>query len=145
MAPMRRSFGGWSRLNNVINQDTWEHNYKTVDKPLAQFAGDAAHAQLRDELDFVNEQPTGSSMYDEKPWPEVVNHPRTSQTIFDQCQFGQKNSNGEPVKNSTALLTSDTDLPYYFEGLTCGRFPKRCNGKHAHLTGREANVARKWP
>ena len=30
MAPMCRSFGGWSRMNKVTNRGTWEHNYKST-------------------------------------------------------------------------------------------------------------------
>ena len=57
MAPMCRSFGGLSRLNKVINHNTWHQNYDTIDKPLARFAGQVAEEQLMDGLDFVNEQP----------------------------------------------------------------------------------------
>ena len=27
-------------------------------------------------LEFINEQPIGSSLYQEKPWPKVLEHPR---------------------------------------------------------------------
>ena len=63
MSQMCRSFGGWSRLHKVTNQGTWQHNYDTVDKPLAKFAGEVAQEQFADELDFVNEQPVGSTLY----------------------------------------------------------------------------------
>ena len=42
-------------------------------------------------------------------------------------------------------MASDDDLIYYFHGLRCGALPKRCNGKHVHLTGKEASEARVWP
>ena len=71
MAPMCRSFGGRARMNKHLHPDTWKHNYDTVDKPLACFAGQVAQEQLQDGLDFVNEQPVGSSMYQETPWPTV--------------------------------------------------------------------------
>mgnify|MGYP007015860874 CR=1 FL=1 len=72
-------------------------------------------------------------------------HPRVSSVRFDQCQLGQKNSDGLPVKKPTELVHSDGNLVYYFQDLRCGRFPKRCNGKHAQLTGKEAHAARIWP
>ena len=62
MAPMCRSFGGRSRMNRLLYPETWKRNLDTVDGPLAQFAGQVAHQQLLDELDFVNEQPVGSSL-----------------------------------------------------------------------------------
>ena len=144
-APMCRSFGGLSRLNRVKHHSTWQKNHDTVDKPLAHFAGMVAEAQLSDGLDFVNEQPVGSALYEVNPWPEILKHPRVSSINFDQCQLGQKNSNGISVKKPTQLVHSDENLIYYFKGLTCGRFPKRGNGIHAPLTGKEAHAARIWP
>ena len=49
-------------MNKVINPDTYGENYK-VDAALACFVGRVAKAQLADMLDFVNEQPTGSTLY----------------------------------------------------------------------------------
>ena len=121
---MCRSFGGFSRLNRITNSSTWQHHYDTVDKPLAKFVGQVAQEQLSDGLDFINEQPTGSMLYQESPWPAVLQHPRVSSTKFDQCQLGQKNSEGLPVKKPTELVHSDDNLAYYFRGLTCGRIPK---------------------
>ena len=63
MAPMCRSFGGRSRMNKYLHPDTYEHNLNTVDGHLAKLAGQVAFQQLSDNLDFVNEQPTGSSLY----------------------------------------------------------------------------------
>ena len=72
MAPMCRSSGGWSRMNQVTDQRTWQYHYGTVDMPLAKFAGYVAQEQLADNLDFVNEQLVGSKLYDVKPWPQVL-------------------------------------------------------------------------
>ena len=116
-------------MNRITNQSTWQRNYDTVDKPLAKFAGGAAQAQLADFRGFVNEQLVGSKLYDVKPWPEVLKHPRVESEKFEQCQLGQKNSNGDPVMKPTELVVSDLDLVYYFMNLKCGRFPSRCSGK----------------
>ena len=141
---MCRSFGNRSHVNKVINPDTYDENYK-VDAVLACFVGRVAKAQLAGMLDFVEEQPTGSTLYQVQPWPEVMQHPRTVSVRFDQCQLGQRNSRGEHVKKPTELVASDRDLLHFFEGLKCGHFPKRCSGHHAPLTGTEAYRARIWP
>ena len=87
-------------MNRIIRPETVQHNDDTVDKLLAQFAGQVVYAQLLDELDFVNEQPIGSYLYQVDPWPEVLKDPRVSSTRFDQCQLGQRNSQGQHVKKS---------------------------------------------
>ena len=97
-------------MNIHLNPGTWKRNYDNIDAPLARFAGQVAHEQLLDGLDFVNEQPTGSSMYKEPPWPTVLKHPRVSSVRFDQCQLGQKNSHGDPVKKPTELVLSDENF-----------------------------------
>ena len=79
MAPMCRSFGGLARLKRVIHLSTWQKNYDTVDRPLAHFAGLVAEAQLLDGLDFINEQPVGSALYEVKPRPTVF---ETSQSFI---------------------------------------------------------------
>ena len=118
-------------MNKYLHPDTDEHNLNTVNGPLAKFVGQVAFEQLSDNLDFVNEQPTGSYLYEIDPWPEVLKDPRVSSTRFDQCQLGQRNSHGQHVKKPTELVASHDDLLYYFHGLKCGTFPKQCNGNHA--------------
>ena len=71
-------------MNRITNSSTWQHNYDTVDKPLATFAGEVAEEQLADNLGFVNDQTTGSSLYQVKPWPDVIKEPRVKSTNFDQ-------------------------------------------------------------
>ena len=80
-----------------------------------------------------------------EPWPRVCAHPRHFRISFDQCQLGQRNSKGQPVRKPTELRASDPDLLHYFQHLTCGRFPRLCNGHHEPLTGHEAYRARIWP
>ena len=132
-------------MNKLINNSTYMRNIQTVDKPLAKFCVEVALEQLHDNLDYVNEQPAGSSMYGVVPWPQVCAHPRCCKELFDQCKLGQRDSKGQPVKKSTELRAFAPDLLYYFKGLKCGRFPKQCNGVHVGLTGHEAYRARIWP
>ena len=63
-------------MNRYLHPDTYEHKLNTADGPLAKFAGQVAFEQLSDNLDFVNEQPTGSYLYGVEPWPKVLQDPR---------------------------------------------------------------------
>ena len=81
-------------MNRQLHPETWQRNHDTVDGPLAQFAGQVAYHQLQDDLDFVNEQPVGSTLYLTELWPAVLKHPRVVSEKFDQCQLGQRNSKG---------------------------------------------------
>ena len=130
-------------LQSII-PESFQHHYDTVDKPLAEFAGPVAYQQPLDELDAVNEQPVGISRYTTEPWPVVLNHPRITSEIFDQCQFGQRNSKGH-VKKPTELVASDADLRYYFQDLWCGICPKPCTGIHVEQTGHGDYKDLIWP
>ena len=132
-------------MNKLINYSTYTRNLQIVGNPLAKFCVEVALEQLHDNLDYVNEQPVGSSMYEVVPWPKACAHPRFYKEAFDQCQLGQRNLGGQPVKKSTELRASDPDLLHYFKGLKCGRFPKQCNGVHVELTCHETYTARIWP
>ena len=81
-------------MNRYLNPETYDHHLNTVDGPLAKFAGQVAFEQLSDNLGFVNEQPAGSYLYGVDPWPRVPEDPRVCSTTFDQCQLGQRNSQG---------------------------------------------------
>ena len=63
-----------------------------LDKTVGQDMKKAGAPGLRkvannfDNLDYVNEQPTGSTMYTTaEPWPKVCSHPRFCTGMFDLC------------------------------------------------------------
>ena len=56
-------------MGRVLHTETWQPHHNYVDKPQAQFSGQVSLEQLQDDLDFCNEQPVGSSLYQTKPWP----------------------------------------------------------------------------
>ena len=91
-------------MNRRINHHTWEENLINNDGPLAEFCGHVALEQLKDDLDFVNEQPTGSDMYSLMPWPQVCSHPRVSKESFDQCQLGQRDSKRETSQETYHIV-----------------------------------------
>ena len=54
-------------MNRLLHPETYEHHLHTVDGPLAKFAGQVALEQLSFHLDFINEQPIGSYLYQVDP------------------------------------------------------------------------------
>ena len=68
MAPICACFGPMGHMNWEINPESMERLYK-IAKPIAQFCGFIAELQLRKGLHFIQEQPSPSGLYDEKPWP----------------------------------------------------------------------------
>ena len=138
MAPICRPFSPLGRLNRVLNQDAWFESLHDA-APIAEFCGEVAMYQMRQQRHFAVEQPKGSTLFDMTPWPEVLEDPRVVSIVFDQCQVGLKTPYG-PAKKPTELIASSEELLKPFVG-------KVCQGTHVHvpLTGQAASRAQVWP
>ena len=138
MAPTCTPYGKLADLNFKIHFDGW---YQTWQKtfPHVRFCGRMAQLQLQGGRHFFREQPQGSHMDAEPPWPEVLADPRVSRRTVDQCAFGQM-VNGLPAKKPTDCLASHPLLLKEFEG-------KRCQGcpEHANLMNGQCDKAKVWP
>ena len=102
MAPICGPFGSMSRLSKVIHYDSWKESFDYA-LELGSFCGYVALAQLNDGLDFFVEQPVGSELYAQEPWPLVRGHSRTRRTVMDQCQTGAQSRNGQPIRKRSEL------------------------------------------
>ena len=76
MAPSCTPFGAWARYNYYANYQGWLKSYQEA-APHGRFCGRMALKQTNQSRYWLNEQPEGSWLYYEAPWPEVINHPST--------------------------------------------------------------------
>ena len=145
MAPPCTPFGPWANLNSVMNPQSHAESLRLC-KPLAQLSGETAWHQLqqtRPRCDFLNEQPDPSYLYEVHPWPRVLNHPRVTSRVIDQCATGQKARHGQHtgkyIRKRTRVVGSCDTAMDTFNGY-------RCNGRHEHVhaTGQVAAEARLW-
>lgn len=137
MAPRCDPFGPLGRWNRVIHPEGWDRSYQES-APLAEFCGRAALHQISEERHFLCEQPQSSTLFQEEPWPRVLQHKGTVKVVFHQCRVKQY-INGQLCKKATELVASTRTLLEPFEGLVCtGDHP------HAVLTGGQASKAQKW-
>eukprot|EP00435_Cladocopium_sp_Y103_P057491 s245_g19.t2 len=137
MAPRCGPFGPLGRFNQAINPDGWLRNY-ALSAPLASFCGKVALFQLSEGRHFLVEQPQGSTLFEEPPWPKVLSKPETKRIIFHQCRVKQY-VNGLLCKKATELIASSEILLTPFIGLVC-------TGDHQHavLMGGQAHKAQRW-
>ena len=77
MAPTCGPFGPLGRANRRIHPDSWHRSYENA-TPHGRFCGQMVLLQLRQGTHFICEQPAGSDLYREHPWPDVLNHPQTT-------------------------------------------------------------------
>ena len=138
MAPTCTPYGKLANLNFKIHFDGWYRTWQNT-FPHARFCGRIAKLQLQEGRHFFREQPQGSHMDEEPPWPEVIADPRVVRTTVDQCAFGQV-VNGLPAKKPTDCMASHPLLLSNFEGMRCRGCPV-----HANLENGQCNKAKVWP
>ena len=113
MAPTCGPFGPMGRFNRCINHDAWQRSYNLA-APHGKFCGVIAQMQLRKGLHFICEQPSGSDLYYEKPWPDVLKHPSVSQQRYDRCMAGLKAQfgpyKGTYIKKASTMTASSEIL-----------------------------------
>ena len=130
MAPTCTPFGPLSNFNRTMHPDTWRASYEQA-APHGRFCGEVALYQcqrrqtLMDDSCFGNEQPNPSRLYEEHPWPVVLQQPGVSMQAFHQCMTGQVGPTGLPAKKPTGLLASDEELRKAVA-------PFWCDGTHEH-------------
>ena len=117
MAPTCTPFGNMSHLSKHVHPEAWKEAYKDA-APHGRFCGEVALLQLKEGRHFINEQPDPSDLYDEQPWPEVLQHPRTVTIRWDRCMTGLT-SEGLPAKKASRWVASDPLLIKPFENRVC--------------------------
>eukprot|EP00972_Heterocapsa_arctica_P104512 15401569-Heterocapsa_arctica.AAC.1 len=68
MAPTCSPFGPFGCLNRVLAPQGWQASYDNA-APHGRFCG---HGSMRQSINgryYLNEQPQGSTLYLEQPWP----------------------------------------------------------------------------
>ena len=129
MAPTCGPFGPMGQLNRKLHPSSWQRAYDNA-APHGRFCGEIAQLQLRKGRHFICEQPLGSTLYLEQPWPQVLNQSTVCQQKYDRCMAGLKAQSGPYkgmyIRKSSTMTASNPILISHFVHL-------QCSGKHAHL------------
>ena len=144
MAPTCGPFGPMGRFVKHVTPDAWQRSYDLA-APHGKFCGVIAQMQLRKGLHFICEQPSGSDLYYENPWPDVLKHPNVYQQRYDRCMAGLKAQfgphKGTHIKKASTMTSSSEILLEPFKEL-------QCRSNHAHLQmhgeGRNLSACQVW-
>ena len=138
MAPTCAPFGPLGHRNRVTHPEAWARSYDWA-APHGRFAGHVALRQCVNNRFYFMEQPIGSTLYQEDPWPRVIFRDDALECVMDQCMVGQRNTHGELVRKRTALRANTEYLMKPFRNL-------QCSGDHHHgsLLGGLASSTQAW-
>ena len=139
MGPMCKPFGKLSNYNYIYNHEAWLRSYEEA-LPHGKFCAEIALKQMSGGRFFLVEQPSGSWLFAEYPWPQVINNENIVSIEIHQCVLGQKTKEGFPAKKPTTLVANHPVLLEPFRN-------SRCHGRHVHghLIGGRAAAAQVWP
>jgi len=138
MGPTCKPFGKLANYNYWHHYDAWKRSYDLA-APHGRFCGEIAMLQHNNGRYYVVEQPDGSWLFEEYPWPAVLQLPGTTKVVFDQCRVGLRTKEGLLAKKPTMFIANHEILLSCFQNL-------RCTGNHEHgqLVGGRAAAAQVW-
>eukprot|EP00971_Amphidinium_carterae_P156071 3094356-Amphidinium_carterae.1 len=143
MSPPCSSFANWSRLNRVINKQSWEEK-RRIGERIARICAQVARHQIAQNRCFIMENPMGSDLWSLPCMKSLVtDHPSVQSVCFHQCSYGLQNHRGELLKKGTIVWTN---LP------SAASLARECTGDHAHgvIAGsaegmRLSVMSQRWP
>ena len=95
--------------------------------------------QLNSGRHFLHEHPAGASSWSDAWVERLLNHPKVSAVVSDQCEYGllTPDANGLPTPAKKPTRWMSTSAPML------KRLSRRCSGKHVHqhLVGGRAKAA----
>ena len=127
------------RFVKYVTPDAWQRYYDPA-APHGKFCGVAAQMQPKKGLHFICEQPVGSDLYYEHPWPAVLNHPNVYNRDMTDAWLGSKLSM-VPIRELLSrklppMTASSKILLEPFENLQC-----RSNHAHLQMHGEGQNLS----
>eukprot|EP00974_Lingulodinium_polyedra_P025746 2487648-Lingulodinium_polyedra.AAC.1 len=75
-------YGPLAHLNAARHPESWQDSWRWY-QPLAQLGGHVALYQCRAGLGFISENPAGSWLFREDPWPQVAEYPGVVYELVD--------------------------------------------------------------
>ena len=97
---------------------------------------------------FLHEHPANATSWQEECMQKVLELEKVAVTVGDQCQYGQQDVDGTPIKKPTKWMSNSEHL-HYALGKRCtghgGVCSRRRGGRHRHVEGaRMGRIAQRY-
>ena len=139
-------YSAWQRLNKDKDIGAFRRRLRAAREHMI-FVCELYVEQMASGRLFLHEHPAGASSWEETCIKGVLAKEGVETTITDQCQFGQRSREGDPVKKPTKWMSN---CPEILEALS-----QRCRGQrglcsktgtpHRLCSGRVARDAAIYP
>ena len=145
-SPMCTAYSAWQRINKQRNPSAYRRKLRAARKHL-EFVCELYAEQVKEGRLVLHEHPAQASSWDEGCIRRVRLMNGLTSIEMDQCQFGQQDREGKPVKTPTKWMSNSTDI--------LDSIHKRCQGRggvcsktgtpHTTCNGRTAREAAIYP
>ena len=148
MSPPCGPFGPISRLNRVINPQTWQ-NSRREGSHLAAVCAKVAEIQIAANRHYLIEQPKGSDLWKLPEWTSLAAKHPPFKVSFDQCMLGLRMPVHPflPIRKPTEVWASHQYLIARLQDKQCSQ-----NHEHAGVSrlsdrkfGIPSSLAQVWP
>ena len=93
---------------------------------------------------FLHEHPASATSWRETCVRTVLDHPNVSRVVADQCQLGQEDEDGSPIKKPTGFMSNSPVLLQHLDRRCFGRgglCTRPRGGQHVECIGKRAQRA----
>ncbi len=147
-SPMCTAFCSWQVLNEYKRDPEQIRREWTKAMIHLQFVCELYEMQVKSRRYFLHEHPVAASSWSEACVSKILNLERVQRVNGDQCQYGQRTQDGQPVKKPTGWMSNSEHI---LEAMG-----KRCSGRggacsavdgahHAVCEGKVARNAAIYP
>ena len=110
-SPMCKDFSPWQRLNKAKSDDPEKYvTAKQSAREHLEFSCRMYMIQYKNDRIFLHEHPLQASSWDEECIKKILSLPGVEYVDMDQCQLGQCDEHGNPVKKPTRWMSNSRHI-----------------------------------
>ena len=114
-------YSAWQRLNKHRRDPKVVEKEKAKADEHLRFVCSLYMKQIKAGRYFLHEHPAQASSWQMDCIKEVMKHPTVDFAIMDQCQYGQQDESGQPIKKPTQWMSNSNEILKQLQNRCVGR------------------------
>ena len=145
-SPMCTAYCAWQRINALRRDPKLVAQEKAKADMHLEFVCRMYKKQIEAGRYFLHEHPAQASSWNEECIKELLRHQSVDCSIMDQCQYGQKDDEGQPIKKPTKWMSNADEVLTQLRN-RCRGSGGWCSlgGRHQMCSGSKARKAALYP
>jgi len=119
-SPMCTAYSAWQRISRVRSPIEYKKKLKEARVHL-KFVRELYELQMGRGKLFLHEHPEQAGSWEEACIQKMLGMLGVSTTVLDQCQLGQRSSDGQPLKKPTHWMSNSEDILEHLDRRRSGK------------------------